>query len=103
MNLKFKYWFIAQLRRVHYKWQPKENAKKLARISRGVYQCAVCNGLFGNKEIQVDHINPVVSPTDGFTCWDDYIKRLFVSTGEYAILCKECHSKKTKKENEGRG
>lgn len=98
----FKNWLIAQLRRLHYKWPSQSNAKKIARVSRGIYQCALCNSMLGNKETRIDHISPVVDPGKGFEGWDTYIKRLFVTTGEYQILCVECHKNKTLEENKKR-
>jgi len=34
--------------------------------------------------------------------WDIYIDRLFCPKEEYNILCSNCHSKKSKKENKKR-
>jgi len=65
------------------------------------YLCAYCLGEFPNKEVQVDHINPVV-PSSGFTTWDDFINRLFCNEEQLQVLCKSCHAKKTKEENKQR-
>lgn len=61
------------------------------------YKCAKCKKAFPSKEVQVDHIKPVVS-ANGFTSWDDFIKNLFCSEENLQVLCKGCHSIKTKKE-----
>ena len=50
------------------------------------------------KEIEVDHIEPVVDPDVGFTTWDDFIERLFVEEDKLQVLCKDCHKKKTAEE-----
>ena len=50
------------------------------------------------KEVQVDHIIPVVD-FDGFKDWDTYIKSLFCSIKNLQVLCRECHKEKTTREN----
>lgn len=55
-----------------------------------------------SKEIQMDHIEPVVPVNDGFTSFDDYIHRMFCPEDGFAALCKPCHDEKTKKEKEFR-
>ena len=95
-------WLIQQLRRISVRWPEVTKAKARARISRGVYECALCKEEFGVKHIQVDHRNPVVDPYTGFTGWDNFIKRLFVDAEDLQILCKPCHKTKTAKENASR-
>jgi 5-methylcytosine-specific restriction endonuclease McrA len=92
-------WLKAQLRRVHHKWIPRSEAKKLARVSRGKYKCAHCKDLYGPKDIAVDHIEPVIEVSKGFMGWDEYINRLFLPIKGYQILCKKCHNIKTQEEN----
>lgn len=91
-------WLTPKLRRLSYQWAPRNQAKALARIERGKYKCAKCNNIFGPKEIVVDHINPVVA-VDGFTNWEEYITSLFCDITNFQILCEECHSDKSQKEN----
>lgn len=99
MNLKG--FIIALLRRGSYRWPIRTQAMKLARVSRGQYKCNHCKGTFNRKDIQVDHVNPVVDPIEGFTDWNDYIKRMFPENVEcFQILCKECHNIKTLIEKE---
>lgn len=75
-------------------------AMKAARIERGLYKCALCSGTFGNKEIRVDHIVPIVNPQTGFTTWDDYINKLFCPAVELQIICLICNTSKTQTENQ---
>lgn len=63
------------------------------------YKCAGCLNEFPAKEVQVDHIIPVVGP-EGFTTWDDYINRLYCSGNNLQVLCLDCHGIKTKLERE---
>lgn len=65
------------------------------------YKCSSCKQDFPLKEVQVDHINPVI-PKEGFSTWDDVIERLFCEQDGLQLLCKACHSIKSKKENDER-
>ncbi len=88
-------WLTNKLRRLSYQWPPRKEAIKNARIARGEYVCATCEGVFGPKQIQLDHIAPVVNEEDGFIDWEVYITRLFCDVEGFQVLCKECHSAKT--------
>ena len=74
---------------------PRTEALRIARIDRGMYKCASCLGVFGPKEISVDHIVPVVPLDDGIYDWNDYINGLFVETNKLQVLCNPCHDIKT--------
>lgn len=93
-----KNWLVQKLRRLSYMWPPRKAALKKARIARGVYKCAHCNNTFGPKQINVDHIIPVVS-IDGWTDWNGFIDRLFCKEEGYQILCIQDHDTKTQLEN----
>ena len=60
-----------------------------------LYKCASCGKLFVAKNVEVDHIAPVVDPVMGFTTWDSYIERLFCTTDNLQVLDKTCHKQKT--------
>lgn len=62
------------------------------------YECNICKQLFPSKDVQVDHKKPIVSPSKGFTSWDDFINALFCPKKNLQVLCKPCHDIKTKKE-----
>lgn len=88
------------LRIATYKWPYANRAYAAARIERGFYKCASCGEAFGPKQVQKDHIVPVVDPFTGFTNWQDFIDRLFVKSNGYQILCLGCHETKTATENQ---
>lgn len=97
-ELNLKTWLIPKLRRLSYMWPPRNEAKKLARVSRGLYKCNGCKEIFGPKEVVLDHINPVVAVTG----WEDFgafIESLFCKVEGYQVLCEECHNDKTADEN----
>ncbi len=64
------------------------------------YQCASCGDDFPQTQIQIDHISPIVSPTIGFTTWDEFITNLFCEENNLQALCLECHKAKTKMEKQ---
>lgn len=66
------------------------------------YRCAKCQEEFPSKQVQVDHIDPVVDPKVGFISWDEFIKRLFCGSNNLQVLCLQCHLEKSKQEKEKR-
>lgn len=66
------------------------------------FRCKICQGEFTQKDMEVDHIKPVVDPKKGFVSWDDFIDRLFCEANNLQAICKGCHKIKTKKEKEVR-
>ena len=67
------------------------------------YLCAMCNKEYPAKQVQVDHIIPVVDPVEGFINWDTFIQRLFCEKENLQTLCLKCHAEKTKQEKQLRG
>lgn len=75
----------------------KKVNKKTGRLAQH-YVCAKCEEEFTQKDVEVDHIEPVVDPKVGFISWDEYIKRLFCDATNLQVLCKGCHKKKSNTE-----
>lgn len=96
--VNLKTWLIPKLRRLSYQWPARNEAKKLARRSRGVYECASCNKLFRSTEVFMDHVIPVVAIT-GFEDLGKYVEALFCDVNNYQALCAPCHDNKTQAEN----
>lgn len=94
-----KSFIIAQLRRSSYKYPPRNEALKKARIDRGVYQCQSCKKMTDRHDIRMDHVNPVVDPLQGWQGWDVFIERMFCDTEGFNAICNACHDIKTKGEN----
>lgn len=63
------------------------------------YLCNRCKKEYTNKDVEVDHIIPVVDPKVGFVDWNTFIDRMFCERSNYQVLCKPCHKKKTKEES----
>ena len=76
---------------------------KEARVARGEYKCSSCENIFGPRDVQIDHTEPVVSidsnPANKIN-WNNYIKRLYCGKAGLSLMCKNCHKSKTYLENE---
>lgn len=101
----FQSYIKSILRKASMRWPPINRVRTNARMSRGMYKCAVCNTIVPAtiidekkkkrvKNVVVDHISPIV-PISGFDSWDNVIRRLFCSESNLQLLCKECHDRKT--------
>lgn len=87
-------------------WTPMMTAlKKAGRPSQSSnkrlkteYQCAECSSWFPRTQVQIDH----KIPCGILNCYDDIVPFIKNLTQEgdnsYQILCRPCHSIKTKKE-----
>jgi len=104
---RFRQFVISQIRSATRKWQPRIEAKRRARRSRGLYECQACHQLVPHTlpgprrripNVIVDHIKPVVDPTTGFVSWDEYIERTFCELDNLQVLCRACHATKTSEE-----
>lgn len=96
---KHKFNYVKNALRIStYKWPYFSIAMSRQRIERGLYTCESCKNAFGPKQINRDHIEPVI-PVTGWTSWQDYINRLFVKSQQIQILCIACHENKTSIEN----
>ena len=75
-----------------------------------LYRCAISGALLMQKEVQVDHIEPVV-PLDGKwgrktkwlgINWNEFLPRLFCGLDNLEVISKEEHKKKTQLERKTR-
>lgn len=76
-----------------------KHGKDLRRVH---YQCAHCKEFFKDKDIAVDHIEPVNDPEVGFVDFNTYVERLFCPVENLQVLCKSCHKKKSAEETKRR-
>lgn len=112
---RFHSFIKSALRAASVRWPPKHAVRKAAWVERGKYRCAGYKRRShivpaslpappGKKKrinnVQVDHIEPVIDPVDGFLSWDETIARMFCEADGLQVLCKECHDKKTQEEKE---
>ncbi len=68
------------------------------------YICAKCKNTFGQREVSVDHRQPVVPVTKHLQDMDynEIVQRLFCKKSNLQVLCKECHKAKTAEERKKR-
>lgn len=111
---RFRSFIFSILRSGTRRWAPKIEVKKEARVERGMYLCAGCNEAVpvtvptvdskGKRKrvnnVFVDHIEPIVDPSEGFTSFDTYIENMFCEKDNLQVLCKACHDQKSKQERE---
>ena len=105
---RFNSFVTSILRSGSRKWPPKYetlNKAKTEKKTNGAtgrlaqhFRCKKCKQEFTAKNVQVDHIKPVVDPSTGFTTWDDFIDRLYCESKNLQVLCVACHKAKTLKE-----
>ena len=98
---RFNSFITSTLRSGARRWPPKYETLNLAKTEKKVntktgriaqhYTCNGCGGEFTAKDVQVDHIEPVVDPNTGFISWDVFIERLFCERSNLQVLCKTCH------------
>lgn len=115
---RIKGFVIGALRRA--RWPAKYQAMANAYVRDGInpktnrkvklYRCAISGALLMQKEVQVDHIEPVV-PLDGKwgrktkwlgINWNEFLPRLFCGLDNLEVISKEEHKKKTQLERKTR-
>lgn len=90
-----------QIDRVWAWWEPRQEARAKAKGTRyGMQICCECKGEFLRGDTDVDHVDPTVPVgTEGFEDIGNYIERRFCQVENLRVVCKDCHKKKTQKEN----
>ena len=104
---RFNSFVKSALRSASQRWPPRYQALNNAKVGKKInwktnrlaehYTCNSCNKEFPAKEVQVDHIQPII-PVTGFTTWDEVISRMFCEADNLQVLCKPCHLVKTQVE-----
>ena len=105
---RIKSFIVSVLRAGARRWPPKFQTLEAACVGQKInaktkrlakhYVCNMCKEEFTSKDVEVDHISPVVSVQDGFIDWNEFIKRLYCGKENLQCLCIPCHRKKTKEE-----
>ncbi len=102
---RLKAFIISALRAATRRYPPKYTCLNEAKTEKKInvktgrlaqhYECAACKEHFTSKDVQVDHLQPVVDPKQGFVNWDVYIERLFCPKENLQVLCTTCHNIKS--------
>ena len=107
---RFNSFVTSTLRAGARRWQPKYDTLNASKTEKKInpktgrlaqhHRCGICGNEFTSKDMEVDHIKPVVDPTKGFQSWDIFIDRLFCEASNLQAICKPCHLLKTNKEKQ---
>lgn len=102
-----KWWaFIrSKLRSGYTRWPPRfevlNNARRKyegkSKAQKWEFQCAICDGWFKQKDVNVDHIEPC-GALNSFEDLPGFVERLFCGVEGLQVTCKECHKAKTNEE-----
>lgn len=105
---RFNSFVTSTLRAGARRWAPKYETLNAAKTEKKInvktgrlaqhFTCSLCNEEFTAKDMEIDHIKPVVDPKKGFETWDKFIDKLFCEASNLQAICRECHLKKTKEE-----
>lgn len=98
MDSKLKSFAISLLRRGTFRWKPRNEVRKAAKIEYGKYICQICLKITRAKDLIIDHRLPVVDPEVGWQGFDVYIERMFCPAENLQAICKPCHLVKTASE-----
>jgi len=109
-DARFNSFIKSALRAASSRWPPKYTVLKEAATEKKInwktgrlaqhYKCASCNKEFPLKEVQLDHIEPVINPITGFISWDAVITRMFCEKDGFQVVCIPCHKVKTDQEKQ---
>lgn len=91
---------ISAIAKVWMWWEPRQEVKNRCKIRTGWWKCETCKR--ETERLEIDHIEPVILPKDGFIDWNTYIASKFVTSDKLRGICRECHQQKTKEENKVR-
>jgi 5-methylcytosine-specific restriction endonuclease McrA len=105
---RFNSFVTSTLRAGARRWAPKYQTLNAAKTEKKInvktgrvaqhFRCELCQEEFTAKDMEVDHIKPVVDPKKGFESWDKFIDKLFCEASNLQCVCKPCHKIKTTKE-----
>jgi hypothetical protein len=108
---RFHSFVKSALRSASQRWPPKYEVLNAAKRGKKInsktgrlaehYECNACHEQFPAKEVQVNHITPVI-PVSGFDSWDGVVERMFCEKDNLEVLCIPCHKSVTAQENQQR-
>jgi 5-methylcytosine-specific restriction endonuclease McrA len=68
------------------------------------YRCIQCKKDFGIRQVNVDHVNPIVpiGTLSKDMSWDYLVQNIFCDVENLQVLCEKCHKAKSAIENKER-
>lgn len=107
-NARYHSFVKGGLRSASQRWPPKYKALNEACVGQKInpksgrlakfYTCNICKEDFPAKQVEVNHIIPVI-PVTGFDSWDGVVERLFCEADKLEVVCRPCHKNISKQEN----
>ena len=108
-------YLVAAFRKVWY-WSPeRRQALAEAKVEKGKWQCHICLAAIIKETYvtkkgrtrtrmtgSVDHIMPIGKQPRSWSEYNEYLAKTFCPVGNLQVLCKACHSVKSKAENKER-
>lgn len=108
---RFNSFVKSALRSASQRWPPKYTVLNEACVGQKInpksgrlakfYTCAKCQDDYIAKDVQVNHISPVI-PVTGFDSWNGVIERIFCEKEGLEVVCIPCHKNITEEENQER-
>lgn len=104
---KLKTFLMPKLRSASLYWDRRQDVYDRIKVDRGQYACEMCGEICSRKEIDIDHITPIIA-LDGSMDWENaeqvglLIFAMFCESEGLQGLCKPCHKIKTMQEDEMR-
>lgn len=102
-------WIRSALRSKWLRWPPRAEALKAAQVPykgdnarrKYSYKCAMCNGLFAQKEVEVDHYPLEAGSILSVADIGAFVNRLYCEANNLRVVCKPCHKAHTLAESQG--
>jgi 5-methylcytosine-specific restriction endonuclease McrA len=108
-------YLVAAFRKVWY-WSPeRRHALSCAKIGKDQWQCRTCHNVVVKEKYvtkkgrsrtrmtgSVDHIVPIGKQPRSWSEYNEYLAKTFCSADNLQVLCKSCHSAKSKSEGKER-
>jgi hypothetical protein len=93
-------WVRSALRSKWLRWKPRADALRAAqepykgenKRQKFAYRCAMCNNLFSQKDVEVDHFPRDAGSILSVDDIGEFCNNLFCETDNLRVVCKICHS-----------
>jgi hypothetical protein len=93
-------WVRSALRSKWLRWKPRADALRAAqepykgenKRQKFAYRCAMCNNLFSQKDVEVDHFPRDAGSILSVDDIGEFCNNLFCETDNLRVVCKPCHS-----------
>lgn len=100
-----RYWGFVRsaLRKAWLRWPPRYAALNAAESGIGKlrrWRCAICDGDFLKKDVEVDHFPVACGSLKDYDDLPRFVKTLYCEADNLRVVCKTCHKAHTKQQRE---